>query len=155
MALTHQQMDDQVNQHFMYEATDDIDGVVGSFTENEEIHHEAVPSPIGPLKSREQVRAYYEMLFPSVRGESVTPIMRLYGDDFLVDEALWTGEIIDGHWCLCDGMSGHGSFRLLHVFEFAADGKIKSERVWVDHAAIRHQLSSAEPPAEQLAAANR
>ena len=40
MALTRQQMDDQVNEHFMYEATDDIDGVVGSFTTNEEIRHE-------------------------------------------------------------------------------------------------------------------
>jgi hypothetical protein len=148
MALTREQMDDQVTQHFMYEATDDVDGVVGSFTVNEPIRHEAVPSPVGVLTSLEQVRAYYEMLFPSARGGSVTPIMRLYGDDFLVDEALWTGEIIDGHWCLCDGMSGSASFRLLHVFEFAADGKIKSERVWVDLAAIQQQLSPAERPAD-------
>jgi hypothetical protein len=63
------------------------------------------------------------------------------GEDFLVDETLWTGEITDGHWCLCDGKSGHASFWLLHVFEFAADGKIKSERVWVDLAAIQQQLS--------------
>jgi hypothetical protein len=42
---------------------------------------------------------------------------------------------------LCDGKSGHASFRHLHVFEFAADGKIKSERVWVDLAAIQQQLS--------------
>jgi len=146
MALTRQQMDDQVNEHFMYEATDDIDGVVGSFTANEDIFHEAVPSPLGPRKSRAEARAYYEMLFPSVKGESVTPIMRLYGDDFVVDEALWTGEITDGHPFLCDGMSGPASFRLLHVFEFAADGKIKSERVWIDLAAIRQQLSSAERP---------
>jgi len=27
------------------------------------------------------------------------------------------------------------------VFEFAADGKIKSERVWIDLAAIQQQLS--------------
>src|SRR5436190_11795935 len=154
MALTRQQMDDQVNEHFMYEATDDIDGVVGSFTTNEEIRHEAVPSPVGVLTSLAQVRAYYEMLFPSVRGESITPIMRLYGDDFLVDEAMWTGEIIDGHCFLCDGMSGHASGRLLHVFEFAADGKIKSERVWIDLAAIQQQLSAAERPTE-LAGANR
>ena len=141
MGLTRQQMDDQINQHFMYEATNDIDGVVGSFTENEEIRHEAVPSPVGPLASLAQVRAYYEMLFPSAKESSVTPIMRLYGEDFLVDETLWTGEITDGHWCLCDGKSGHASFRLLHVFEFAADGKIKSERVWIDLAAIQQQLS--------------
>jgi hypothetical protein len=37
--------------------------------------------------------------------------------------------------------SGHASFRLLYVFEFAADGKIKSEGVWVDLAAIQQQLS--------------
>jgi hypothetical protein len=145
-------MDDQVSQHFMYEATDDIDGVVGSFTENEDIHHEVVPSPVGPLASLAKVRAYYEMLFPSARGESVTSIMRLYGEDFLVDETLWTGEITDGHWCLCDGKSGPASFRLLHVFEFAADGKIKSERVWVDLAAIQQQLSSAERPSDAAAA---
>src|SRR5262245_12882863 len=154
MALTREQMEDQVNEHFMYEATDDIDGVVASFTENEEIRHEAVPSPVGTLNSLAQIRAYYEMLFPSVRGENVTPIMRLYGEDFLVDETLWTGQIVDGHWCLCDGMSGPASFRLLHVFEFAADGKIKSERVWVDLAAIRQQLSPAERPSD-VAAANR
>jgi hypothetical protein len=47
MGLTRQQLDDQANQHFMYEATNDIDGVAGSFTENEEIRHEAVPAPVG------------------------------------------------------------------------------------------------------------
>jgi hypothetical protein len=133
-------MDDHVNQHFVYEATDDIDGVVGSFSDGE-LMHEAVPSPVGPLHDRDQVRGYYEMLFPSVKGASVQPIRRLYGADFLVDETLWTGEIIDGHWCLCDGRSGPASFRLLHVFEFSADGKIKSEQVWCDLAAIQQQLT--------------
>src|SRR5579863_8370698 len=118
--LTPQQMDAQVNEHFMYEASDNIDGVVSSFTGGE-LRHEAVPSPVGPLNSLDQIRSYYEMLFPSVKGESATPIRRLYGDDFLVDETLWTGEIVDGHWCLCDGQSGRASFRLLHVFEFAPD----------------------------------
>jgi hypothetical protein len=146
MALTREQMDDRVNEHFTYEATDDIDGVVATFTDEEGLYHEAVPSPVGRLHSLDQVKAYYEMLFPSIRGESVTPIMRLYGDDFVVDETLWTGEIIDGHWCLCDGKSGPVSFRLLHVFEFAGDGKFKSERVWFDLAAIQQQLGSAERP---------
>jgi hypothetical protein len=136
MALTRQQMDDQVNQHFMCEAPMTSTGSSAASPRTRKYTTRRVPSPVGPLKSLAQVRAYYEMLFPSVRGESVTPIMRLYGDDFVVDEAMWTGEIIDGHWCLCDGMSGHASGRLLHVFEFAADGKIKSERVWVDVAAI-------------------
>jgi hypothetical protein len=49
MGPARQQMDDQVNQHFMYEAADDIDGVAGGCTETEEIRHEAVPSPVGDL----------------------------------------------------------------------------------------------------------
>ncbi|MFL5891714.1 MAG: nuclear transport factor 2 family protein [Solirubrobacterales bacterium] len=153
MALTREQMDKVVNEHFIYEATDDIDGVIATFTENEDIFHEAVPSPMGPLHSLDEAKAYYEMLFPSVSGESVTPIMRLYGDDLVVDETLWTGEVIDGHWCLCDGKSGPVSVRLLHVFQFAADGKFKSERVWFDHAAIQQQLGSAERP--EVVAAHR
>ena len=140
MGLTHEQMDAQVNEHFNYEATDDIDGVVNSFTDREGLAHEALPSPVGPLTTLPQVRAYYEMLFPCVSGESVTPIRRLYGDQFLVDETLWTGQIVDGHWCLCDGKSGPASFRILHVFEFAHSGKIKSEQVWFDLAAIQRQL---------------
>ncbi len=141
MGLTHEQMDAQVNEHFMYEATDDIDGVVASFTDSEGLSHEALPSPVGHLDSLPQVRAYYEMLFPSVSGESVTPIRRLYGDHFLVDETLWTGQVVDGHWCLCDGKSGPASFRILHVFEFAHSGKLKSEQVWFDLAAIQRQLA--------------
>jgi uncharacterized protein len=140
VGLTPQQMDDQVTEHFRYEATDDIDGVVGSFTSGDGLFHEVIPSPVGPLNDLSQVRAYYEMLFPAVKGESVTPIRRLYGDDFLVDETLWTGDIVDGHWCLCDGKSGRASFRLLHVFEFAPDGKIKSEQLWCDLATIQQQL---------------
>jgi len=49
MGPTRQQTDDQVNQHFMDEAANDIDGVAGSCTGNEEIRHEAVPSPAGDL----------------------------------------------------------------------------------------------------------
>jgi hypothetical protein len=69
----------------------------------------------------------------------------------MLDETLWTREVTDGHWCLCDGQTGRGSFRLLHVFEFAADGKIKSEQVWVDLAAIQQSLSPAERPADLAA----
>ena len=49
MDPARQQMDDQVNQHFMDKAADDINGVAGGCTETEEIRHEAVPSPVGDL----------------------------------------------------------------------------------------------------------
>ncbi|MHC4957282.1 MAG: nuclear transport factor 2 family protein [Planctomycetota bacterium] len=137
MSLSPEQMDQQVNDHFGFEATDDIDGVMSTLTEDAE--HEVIPSPVGVLNDPAEQRKYYTMLFESLEGESVTPIRRLYGEDFLVDETLWHGRITDGRPFLCDGKSGDVSFRLLHVFEFRS-GKIRREQVWCDLAAIQRQL---------------
>lgn len=137
MSLTHEQMDEIVNQHFNYEATDDVDGVMGSLTDDAE--HEVIPSPVGALSDQTKIRAYYEMLFGDVKGESVTPLRRLYGEDFIIDETIWHGHFEDGHPFLCDGKSGPVSFRLLHVFDLR-DGRIRREQVWCDLAAIQQQL---------------
>ena len=138
--LTREQMDDLVNQHFMFEATNDVDGVMSTLAEGAE--HEVVPSPVGAITDRAAQRNFYENLFRDLDGESVTPIRRLYGDDCLIDETLWTGQINDGKPFLCDGKSGKVSFRLLHVFEIN-DGKLSREQVWCDLAAIQRQLGEA------------
>ena len=96
-------------------------------------------SPVGALDDPERQRAYYDLLFSSIKGESVEQLHRYYGDNFLVDETLWHGRIDEGRPFLCDGRSGDVSFRLLHVFEFR-DGKIAREQVWCDLAAIQRQL---------------
>jgi ketosteroid isomerase-like protein len=131
-------MDRAVNEHFGFEATDDLSGVMASLAG--EIEHEIVPSPVGVQHDKAQVHAYYSMLFESVKGEGVTPLKRYYGDDFVVDETLWHGEIKDGSVFLCDGKRGKVSFRLLHIFEFK-DGKIAREQAWCDLAAIQRQLN--------------
>lgn len=141
MSMTPEQMDQLINDHFGYEATDDVDGVMATLTEDAE--HEVIPSPVGVLNDPSKQRAYYEMLFDSLEAGSVTPIRRLYGNDFLIDETLWHGHINDGRPFLCDGQSGEVSFRLLHVFE-VRDGKISREQVWCDLAAIQQQLGSRE-----------
>lgn len=115
MTMTRQQMDELVDHHFMFEATDDVEGVLGTLADQAE--HEVVPSPMGALSDRDRMRSYYEMLFGDLKGESVTPLRRLYGEGFLIDETLWHGRIEDGRPFLCDGKSGDVSFRLLHVFE--------------------------------------
>ena len=139
MPMTREQMDEIVNDHFRFEATDDVDGVMGTLSGDAE--HEVIPSPVGALDDRAQMRAYYEMLFGALDGEDVTPIRRLYGEDFLVDETMWHGRINDGAPFLCDGKSGPVSFRLLHVFELR-DGEIKREQVWCDLAEIQRQLGA-------------
>jgi len=140
MGLSREEMDRIVNEHFEFEAHDDIDGVMASLAP--EVEHEVVPSPVGVLHDVGKVRAYYEMLFGAVKGESVTPIRRLYGENFIVDETMWHGQIDDGAVFLCDGKSGPVSFRLLHVFEIEGD-KITREAAWCDLAAIQRQLGVA------------
>lgn len=136
--MTHDEMDSLVNDHFGYEARDDIEGVLATFAES--ASHEMKGGPEGPLSGTGALRSFYERLFPDVNGESVTPIMRLYGDGFLVDETLWTGEILDGRAFSLPGRSGHASFRILHVF--TTDGsRITQEHVWWDARALSEQLS--------------
>jgi ketosteroid isomerase-like protein len=137
MGMTREEMDRIVDQHFAFEAADDVDGVLGSLAEGAE--HEIVPSPLGRLTDRAAIRRFYELLFRDLKGEGVTPVRRLYGDGFVVDEAVWHGRIADGRPFHLDGRSGRASFRLLHIFEFR-DGKIAREDVWCDLAAIRRQL---------------
>jgi SnoaL-like domain len=137
MTMTPAAMDAVVNQHFMYEATDNIVGVLGSLTEDAD--HEVVPSPMGPIKGQEQIREYYEMLFPCLRDGSITPVRRLYGDDFIVDETIWHGQLADGHALLLDGKTGEIDLRLLHIFNLD-DGKISREQVWCDLALVQRNL---------------
>lgn len=137
MNLTPQQIDEIINQHFMYEATDDVDGVVASLAPGAE--HEVIPSPYGVLREPGSIRRFYERLFADLKGEGVTPVRRLYGEGFVVDETVWHGHVNDGRQFLCEGKSGPVSFRMLHVFELEGD-KIRRENVWCDLAAIQQQL---------------
>lgn len=137
MAMSHAQIDQLIDNHFRFEATDNLDGVMSSLAP--EVEHQVIPSPAGVLHDHAEIRAFYTMLFGDIRGEGVTPLRRLYGDDFVVDEVIWNGRIDNGRPFLCEGKSGPVSFRLLHVFELC-DGKICREQVWCDLAAIQQQL---------------
>ena len=137
MRMTRQEMDQLINRHFGFEAADDVDGVLDSLAD--EVRHEVVPSPMGAQTDKAGIREFYKMLFADLKGEGVTPLRRLYGEDFVVDEALWNGRVADGRPFFMDGKSGKVSFRLLHIFELR-EGKIASEQVWCDLAALQRQL---------------
>jgi len=132
-------MDALVDEHFRFEAEDDVDGVMQTLLEG--AVHEVIPSPVGATTDSSGQRLYYELLFASITGERVEPLRRYYGENFLVDESLWHGRIDDGRPFLLDGRSGPVSFRLLHLFEFEG-GKISREQVWCDLAAIQRQLDA-------------
>jgi hypothetical protein len=103
------------------------------------IRHDMIPSPVGEISDRQDIRDRYTMLYACARGEKATCIRRLYGEDFLVDETLWEGMQVDGKPFLLEGKSGRMSVRILHIFTFR-DGKIDYEQAWLDLAAIQRQL---------------
>jgi ketosteroid isomerase-like protein len=139
---TRDQMDRTVNDHFRYEATDDIEGVLSTFSDDAE--HEVIGGPDGPLRGRPALRRFYEGLFPDLKGESVEPLMRMYGDDFVIDVTLWHGQVVDGRPFGLPGRRGPLSFRLLHVFQLR-DGLITKENMWFDYDAVQSQLTASVP----------
>lgn len=144
MALLPAAMDAWMDQHFGFEARDDIDGVLSTL--DAAVEHDIVGWPTGPAHGRDQARPFYESLFADLADGRVETIRRLYGDDFLVDESFWQGTAVGRPF----GIEGRGrplAFRLLHVVEFEPDGAIRRENVWVDLAAIQRQLPATDTPA--------
>jgi uncharacterized protein len=135
--MTRETMDKIVNDHFMYEATADLQGVLSTYAAEPE--HQVVGGPDGPLRGKAAIRRFYEGLFPALKGERAEPVMRLYGDDFIVDESILIGNVVDGRPFNLPGKSGHARVRLLHVFQLR-DGLIAKERVWFDFDDMRRQL---------------
>lgn len=137
MAMTPENMDLKIDEHFGFEAHDDVEGVLATLAPG--VEHDIVGWPTGPTKGREGARPFYETLFSDLSDGKVSCLKRLYGEDFLVDESLWQGKA-QGRPFGLEGKNRPLEFRLLHVIEFAEDGDIKRENVWVDLAAIIEQL---------------
>lgn len=137
MRLTSEEMDRKIDEHFGFEARDDVEGVLATLAPD--AVHDIVGWPSGPTYGRDNARPFYEALFADLAEGKVTCTKRLYGDGFLVDESVWEGKAPGRPF----GVEGRGRplrFRLLHVVEFTESGQIQREQVWVDLAAIIQQL---------------
>jgi predicted ester cyclase len=138
MALTPDQMDRKIDEHFGFEASDNVDGVLATLAAD--ATHDIVGYPTGPTHGREAARGFYVQMFGDLAESKVTVVKRLYGENFLVDESVWEGRA-PGRPFGFEGRNRPLKFRLLHVVEFAGDGgQIQREQVWVDMAAIARQL---------------
>ena len=137
MGLSRADMDRKMDEHFGFEMCDDVAGVLSTLAPDAE--HDIVGWPGGPSVGPENARPFYETLFADLADGQVSCVRRLYGDDFLVDESVWKGKAVGRPF----GLEGRGrplEFRLLHVVEFADNGQIGREAVWVDLAAMIQQL---------------
>lgn len=137
MTLTRRQMDQKMDEHFGFEAGDNVDGVLATLDRN--VEHDIVGYPTGPTRGREAARGFYENLFSDLSESKFETIRRYYGEDFMVDESQWSGKAPGRPFGL-EGRNRPLAFRLLHVVEFSPAGEIKRENVWIDLAAILQQL---------------
>jgi hypothetical protein len=137
MAMNREQMDRKIDEHFSFEANDDVEGVLSTLALD--VEHDIVGWPTGVTHGRAAARAFYESMFADLSESKVTCVKRLYGDNFLVDESIWSGKAPGKPFGL-DGKDRPLEFRLLHVIEFADNGDIKRENVWFDLAAVLDRL---------------
>jgi predicted ester cyclase len=137
MALTREMMDAKLDEHFGFEMRDDVEGVLATLSDD--VEHDVVGFPTGPVHGRDAARRFYEATFADLEGGEVRSLRRYYGDDFMVDDSLWRGTAAGRPF----GIEGRGrplEFRLLHVLEFTDAGEIRRENVWIDLASILQQL---------------
>lgn len=132
------EMDRVLDDHFAYEAARDLEGVMTTFTDDAEI--DVVGFPAGPRRGKVEIHDFYEQLYKLLDQEDAKPLHRYHGEEFVVDETIWSGQF-DGLLVGLEGRRGHVTFRLLHVMEFR-DGLVARENVWLDSETIRRQLLS-------------
>ena len=137
MAISSAQMDAKLDEHFAFEARDDVEGVLATLAVDAE--HDVVGSPFGLTRGREAARAFYAAMFSDLSESAVQTVRRLYGTGFVVDESYWRGRAPGTPFGL-EGRNRPVEFRLLHVVEFSDAGEIARENVWIDFAAILNQL---------------
>lgn len=133
-----QDMKDLVERHLKAEGAGDIDAAVAVYTED--IEHDDVGLPGGPLHGKDAARGFYEFLTANFRTTGEQLNREYAADNALIIDQVMTGNVIGSML----GLPGHGreiSFRILHVFEFT-DGLISRENVWLDGGAIAAQLSA-------------
>ena len=133
-------MDRAMDAHFGFEAADNVEGVLATLADD--VEHDIVGWPPGPSHGREATRDFYEHLFADLTDGKFKTLRRLYGENFLIDDSLWSGRA-PGRPFGIDGKNRPLEFRLLHVVEFANDGQLKRENVWIDLGAIQQQLAQA------------
>jgi ketosteroid isomerase-like protein len=135
--MTREEMDRKIDEHFDFEARDDVAGVLATLAPD--AVHDVVGWPGGPSHGRDAARKFYETLFADLAESHVKSVRRLYGDRFMVDESVWKGTA-PGRPFGIEGKNRPLEFRLLHVIEFSPQGQIQRENVWIDLAAIIRQL---------------
>jgi uncharacterized protein len=139
--LNRTDMDRLFERHAAAEAAKDVGAILATLADS--VEHDPVGDPSGVLKDRDAIAQRYRQLFETFGGdEDLKNLRRYYGEDFFVDESVWSGRAI-GTFLGIPGENRPLTFRILHVCE-VRDGRISRENTWLDVASILRQLAPAE-----------
>jgi steroid delta-isomerase-like uncharacterized protein len=136
--MTPAEMEALIDAHLHAEGNGDPDGAVADYTDD--IEHDLVGFPSGPLHGVPAAREFYQRLVKDLRTEGEQRTHTYYADHACVIENLMTARVTGSLM----GIPGNGrviTFRILHVFEFRT-GRISRENVWLDGASITAQLTA-------------
>jgi steroid delta-isomerase-like uncharacterized protein len=133
-------MDRLIEEHIQAEMAGDSAGSIAMYTED--VEHDVVGTPHGPLRGKEAAQGFYDQLMSDIRTQDMVPTRRYYGEDFCVVEHNWKGTV-PGSFLGVPGEGKRISFRMLHLWEFR-DRLISRENVWLDGGSIVAQLTSEE-----------
>ncbi len=146
--MDRRRMDELIDQHVHAEDAGDLDTAVAVYTDD--IEHDVVGAPGGPLYGPAAARERYATLLLEVHTDEMHRLRTYYADDACIVEHLCTATV-NGQLGGLPGLGRQVSFRILHVFEFR-DDRISRENVWMDTATVAAQLAPqanvpAAPPA--------
>ena len=132
------EMNQLIERHLAAERAGDPAGSVAVYTDD--VEHDVVGFPTGPVRGKEAAQGFYEYLGGNFHTESMEVTHQYYGDAFCVVEHATTGTV-PGEFLGVPGNGRRVSFRLLHVWEFR-DGLISRENVWIDGGTVIAQLTA-------------
>ena len=143
--MTPEQIDKLIEAHVKAEKAGDFAAAVAMYTDD--IEHDVVGAPGGPLRGPDAAAKRYERLQRDMKQDELVRTRTLYGEDFCVIEHDAAFRVV-GQFAGIPGRDRQVRYRMLHIFEFR-DGRISRENVWRDSAAIIAQLTEA-PVAETV-----
>src|SRR5882757_9595008 len=112
-----------VDAHLAAEQQSDLDAAIAGYTED--VEHDVVGAPGGPLRGPAAARQRYVQLLEHLRTDRLTELRRFYGDNMCVVEHECSATVF-GDFAGLPGRGRSARFRMLHVFEFR-EGLISRE----------------------------